>query len=54
MTDEQFRAFLNLLMASDGIGIDESDDTTLQGLADEEAHKRGFKTWIVAYHGFQR
>lgn len=53
MTDNQFIAFMELLMCSDpwplhwGHGL-------LNDLADEQARARGFSDWIAAYHEFDR
>jgi hypothetical protein len=48
MTDEQFEAFMALLMCSDHGPLDALK--ILYKFADEEAQKRGFDDWIHAYH----
>lgn len=56
MNDTQYRAFLDLMMCSDPWpvpvrnGIDANK--VLEDFAHDEALKRGFDGWIVAYHEF--
>lgn len=52
MSDEQFRALMNLIMLSDPTPLPQPEDEAIQQLADEEAQKRGFLNWIEAYHRF--
>lgn len=54
MTDKEYRAFMDLLMCSDpwpvtdqGTGDGQAE---LVAFADAEAEKRGFETWIHAFH----
>lgn len=52
LTDANFRALLDLIMCSDPWPV--QDDGTSQRLielmATEEAKRRGFDTWVEAYH----
>ena len=51
MTDEQYRAFLDLMMVSDPWPLDdENTHQTLLELADVEARARDYPNWIEAYH----
>ena len=54
MTDPQYRAFLDLLMCSDPWPISGASGDAAQNvlilLADDEAIKRGYGSWIDAYH----
>lgn len=54
MSDEEFLAFMDLLMCSDPWPIKGEDGVhaqeILNGLADGEARRRGIDNWIVAYH----
>lgn len=53
MNDRQFRALLNLVMASDPTPLSDEEDDTVRDLLANEAHKRGFMDWIEAFHDFQ-
>ena len=54
MNDLEFRAFLSLMMCSDPWPTgDESENNVLIELAVKESVKRGFDSWIVAYHEFK-
>lgn len=53
MYDDRFRAFLNLLMASDPWPLSRKEKDILYGLAEHESKKRGYKDWIEAYHNFK-
>lgn len=57
MSDQQFRAFLDLLMCSDPWPVAGDDGEhcheILTDLADDESYKRGFSTWIDAFHSFK-
>jgi len=53
MKDNEFRAFLDLLMCSDPwpvTGDEGVGQSVLTMLADKEAKNRGFENWVVAYH----
>jgi hypothetical protein len=58
MTDQQFRALLDLFMCSDPWPVSpeieyfNSRDIILS-LLDEEAKKRGCRDWIDAYHNIR-
>ena len=54
MDDREYRAYLNLLMCCDPWPetTDEQSQEILDGFADKEAKKRGYDTWITAYHEF--
>ena len=55
MTDEEFRAFLDLLMCSDPWPSRHraATEAVLGTLADREAAVRGYDSWIAAYHAFK-
>ena len=53
MNDYEYRAFLNLLMCSDPWPCDKQSERKMMDFADREAFKRGFDSWIVAYHEFE-
>lgn len=58
MDDNEFKAFMDLLMCSDTWPIDPDTDTRadrdsqklLEAYANKEAKKRGFSDWIEATH----
>lgn len=51
MNDEEYAAFLRLLMCSDPWPVDDAGTlVTLNGLANKEAVRRGYADWIDAYH----
>ena len=54
MTDNEFRAFLDLMMCSDpwpGEMLGGQDP--LERFADRHSRELGFDGWIVAYHEFR-
>ncbi len=53
MNDDQFIAFLELLMVSDPWPMQWGHEL-LTDQADDEARKRGFCDWIEAYHRLDR
>ena len=54
MTDQQFVAFMALLMCSDPWPTQNPEDrVTLDSVADDEARKRGYENWVVAYFEFK-
>lgn len=55
MSDEEFVAFMGLMMCSDPWPMDHEPGSfeILEGFADQEAQKRGFMNWIVALHEFK-
>ena len=57
LTDRQFRALLDLFMCSDPWPIKNGNRLVahdeLMGLLNAESGKRGFKTWIDAFHYFK-
>lgn len=53
LTGEQFRAMLNLYMASDPSPVNEEDDGEIWGLLATECDARGIDDWVVAYHEFR-
>lgn len=57
LSDEQYRALLDLMMCSDPWPLDgESGDRehgVLVELLDAEAKRRGWDNWVVAYHEFK-
>ena len=50
MNDNQYRVFLDLMMVSDPWPLEKADGEILTRLADNEANRRGYENWIVAYH----
>ncbi|HHT9145632.1 MAG TPA: hypothetical protein ACFYD4_08130 [Candidatus Wunengus sp. YC61] len=50
MTEEQLKAFLELLMCSDPWPTDGEGKFILENFADEEAQQYGYTDWISAYH----
>ena len=59
MDDNEFRAFLDLMMCSDPWPIPpgssgDDEQGTLLDLAEKESNARGFDDWIEAYHRFER
>ena len=54
MTDKQYQAFLVLLMCCDPWPVpDDVTQSVMVDLADQEAQRRGYDNWIVAYHEFR-
>lgn len=57
MTDQQFRAFLDLMMCSDPWPVPDlgqgDGQSALAAWADAESVRRGFDGWIEAYHRHQ-
>lgn len=51
MTNEEFKAFLNLLMETDGAGFSDDDHQTLLDYANRHSRELGYYDWIGAYHG---
>ena len=54
MNDDQFRAFLILIMCSDPWPVNDINEldnqTVVERLLDKEARQRGFTDWIDASH----
>ena len=48
MSDREFRALLDLFMCSDPYPCDGHD--VVEELLDHEADRRGFDSWVDAYH----
>ena len=54
MSNEEFRAFLDLMMCSDSWPVSTSESQELlEEFADRHSRELGFDGWIVAYHEFQ-
>ncbi len=54
MNQEQFRAFLVLLMCSDPWPVEEEGhQKILDTFADEESNRHGYRDWLEAYHALQ-
>lgn len=53
LTDEEFRALLNLYMASDPSPVSEEDDGEIWHLLATECDARNIDNWVVAYHEFR-
>jgi hypothetical protein len=50
MSNEEFRALLDLMMVSDPWPLNVPEYEALEGLFARESDARGFASWIVAYH----
>lgn len=50
MSDKEFRALLDWFMVSDPWPLDEFAHKTIQTMLDLESVRRGFPTWVDAYH----
>lgn len=50
MSDDQFKAFMALMMVSDPWPLSQTEHDDLLEIADEESRRRGFDNWIDAYH----
>ncbi len=50
MSDEQFRALLNLYMCSDPWPASPEDQETVLDLLNEQSIDRGYLDWTEAYH----
>lgn len=50
MSDQEYRDFMDLMMVSDPWPLAEEQNDSLIALADTEARRRGYDSWIVAYH----
>ena len=50
MNDEEFRAFMGLLMCSDPYPDSQSNMDILKNYANRIAVDKGFSDWIEAYH----
>ncbi len=50
ISDSEYVALLGLIMASDPSPISDAEDKLVRQFADREAVKRGFDSWVVAYH----
>ncbi len=57
MSDNEFKAFMTLLMCSDPWPVPDQGEgdgeAVLKELAEQEAVKRGYTDWISAYHHFR-
>lgn len=53
LKDEEYRALLDLTMASDPTPLTKEAEGHLKSLLDREARARGHQSWEVAYHEFQ-
>lgn len=54
MDDRHFKAFLSLMMCSDPWPCSEEEHEMLIQLAENEAKQRGYDSWYVAYHEFDK
>ena len=53
MTEEEFRAFLDLLMCCDPWPVTEPENQELvESFAERHSYELGFDGWIVAFHEF--
>jgi len=50
MPDNQFKAFLSLLVCSDPWPTPQPEEDILKALADDMSVGRGYEDWIDAYH----
>lgn len=55
MTNQEFRALLDLFMCSDPWPVDDKGEnqTYVENLANRESESRGYQDWIEAYHEFK-
>ena len=51
--DKEFRALLDMTMASDPNPAGEEADKLINVLLDRESRARGYDSWYVAYHEFK-
>jgi hypothetical protein len=51
MNNEEFKAFLNLLIETDGTGFSDNDRQTWLDFAKRKSRELGYYDWIGAYHG---
>lgn len=54
LTDEQFRALMDLFMCSDPYPDTEANHEIVENLLDAESNALGYSDWIVAFHEFDR
>lgn len=55
MNDDEFRALLDLYMSLDNWdGWANVDDKAINRLIDRESLNRGYASWVVAFHEFQK
>jgi hypothetical protein len=52
LSDEEFRALLSMMMASDPNPAGSKVDDVMVGLVKRESAARGFDSWFTAYHEF--
>lgn len=52
ISDEAYRALLDLYMVSDPWPLGEQENGAVFGFLTAEAQKRGFTDWLEAYHEF--
>lgn len=54
LTDTQFRAMMDLMMVSDPWPLGEPEHAQIENLLIVESERRGYDSWIVAYHEVAR
>lgn len=56
MNDANYRALLDLIMCSDPWPVNDNGENQqiIEVMATEEAKRRGFDTWVEAYHKFNK
>jgi len=52
MTEQEFRALLNLFMSADPWPASTEDHTVIEDMLNKEAEAHKYDGWIEAFHGF--
>lgn len=52
MNDQEFRVLLDLCMVSDPWPLGEDERETFDRMLKRESERRGFDSWVVAYHEY--
>ncbi len=52
MPDNVFRAVLDMRMCDDPTCLDAESDSAVESWLNSESRKRGYPTWVHAYHEF--
>lgn len=53
ISDDAYRVLLDLYMVADPWPLTDEANGIMFAFMDAEAHKRGFDTWVDAYHEFK-
>lgn len=54
VNDTNYRALLDLIMCSDPWPVEGENQQIIESMANEEAKRRGFDTWVDAYHQMEK